>query len=292
MLNQVELTIIERIKEIIRKETTLTESEGTFKGSIYLERGEELHEHNIKNILNSSDKLGTFYDELFDWCLESTDYEYDFVYKTLKDNWESGIEIDFYEYEDFINEWVRENVIFDFPYDELLLQELNVNIMIDNGDGNYDFTLNNFLSYNASEDEEIEDESGIVWLVNQQGYSKNDLEKAIEEGTDSKFLNSIISECQNVSSHMNALNFFVKMTLKDIIDIENKKELILSKDTNAGLLDIWNGAGGLLEIYLEKNVTVPLKIASLDLDGNRGYGVGSIYGMSNNFWANTITSVK
>lgn len=88
---------------------------------------------------------------------------------------------------------------------------------------------------------------------------------------------------------MNALAFFVKMTLKQFIELrENPINIKLSKDTSCGLYDCWNGSGGTLELELENDVVIPKKYVEMHIDGTRGYGVDNIYGMSSSFWSDTV----
>jgi len=287
-----ELQIIEGIKEALVKHAYVKVNDGGYSSDVYLDRGDELREDQIKNIANAEDKMQAFYDELDEWNMNCMDNELDYLSETVQNKWNEEkygeLEVD---EEDFVCEWIREEVAINFPYDELLKQDVTVNIMMDTGDGNYDYTLNNFLSYNASEDEEIEEESSILWLVRQQGYTKEDLEKAIKEGTENNFLKSVIQELLNVSTHMNALTFFVKMSLRELIDLENKKTITVSKYTSIGLLDVWSGAGGTLEIVLERDVVIPLELADVNIDGGRGYSADSIYGLMNSFWTDSVIAV-
>jgi hypothetical protein len=156
-------------------------------------------------------------------------------------------------------------------------------LILDTGDGNYDFTLNNLFS-----EKKIANESALLWLAKKQGYTKTQLKAAIFENEcgDSKFLKSVRQECANVTTHMNALAFFVKITIKELIEYKEKSGAVLiKKGTSCGLIDVWNGAGGVLEIQLEKDVKIPKnKIRSFTIDGGDGYGVDQIYGMSSSFW--------
>ena len=107
---------------------------------------------------------------------------------------------------------------------------------------------------------------------------------------------------------MNALSFFVKLSLKEALELhelvndiqftkngyvkisdgkEATSEITLAKETACGLYDTWNGAGSMLEIKLEKDVVLPLKyIDSASPDGCRGYSISSIYGVCGSFWTN------
>lgn len=109
---------------------------------------------------------------------------------------------------------------------------------------------------------------------------------------------SIIQESENTTTHMNALTFFVKMPLKQAMEInriikaeeavnnsyypdERKGEstITLSKDCFVGLYDPWAGAGSVLDIQLAKDVEIPIKyIFSASVGDRIGYSVESIFG--------------
>lgn len=279
------------LKSIIEKETSLKMDENNnYNGEMYVDYRDELSLDSIKKISRSDQPMEIFYDQF------NTDfdvYEYDELYKIIENNWDEEKYGWFDEHEDFIRDWVHDNVFFNFPYDHFLKQEVNVDILVDTGDGDYDYTLNNFASYNAIKNETINNESSILWLVNQQGYSKSQLNKAVRnrEYDGSKFLNSVVTECENVTTHMNALAFFIKMTLGEFIQfIENKTSITLDTESSCGLYDLWGGAGSVLEIALDKPVTIPAKFIETHIDGARGYGVDDVYGMSNDFWRDSLIS--
>jgi hypothetical protein len=218
------------------------------------------------------------------WEWDWDSYEYQYIYDIIEKHWDNDEEYEANKY--LIIDWLNENISFNLPYDHYLDQSVLVDIIVNTGDGDYDYTLNNWLTWDARE-EEINDESSILWLVKQQGYTKEQLKNLIEEHEiyDSKFLKSIYQECENVTTHMNALAFFTKMTLKEYIELqENPSDLTLSERTSCGLYDCWNGAGGCLEIYLEKPVIIPKDFIEVHIDGCRGYGVNEIYGMCSSFW--------
>jgi hypothetical protein len=258
-----------------------------YYGEIYVDYRDELSKDSLQKICEASNPREALYELLNEWELDAGDYESDYVFKTIKDNWDEEEHGDFDDYEWDINEYVNQNIHFNYPVGHFTKQDVNLNIIIDNGDGDQDFTLNNIASYNTDYEEPIDDESALVWLVEQQGYTKQDLEEARDlysEGNwgkiPSRLIKTIIQEAQNVTTHMNALTFFVKMTLEQYMDLkENKSSIILSKDTRCGLYDPWAGAGSIHEIELEKDVVIPWDKMEPDVEGARGYGVDQIYGV-------------
>src|SRR5574344_2117409 len=103
-------------------------------------------------------------------------------------------------------------------------QEVNVDIRIDTGDANYDFTLNAiYPHYNGREGDEIDDRASLVWLAKTQGYSKKKLQHAFNTFEDSLerhgFLETVYDEVLNCSTPMPALIFPVKMSLGKLIEL-------------------------------------------------------------------------
>lgn len=283
------------IEEILAKHTRLTKQNGHYEGEAYVDYRDELAESQLRDISNyeGENKLEYIYDLLQDVAIEAQDYEIDSLIKLVSTHWDENVGC-YAEYEEVIRDTIENIVQIIFPYEHYLNQTVYVNILVDTGDGNYDFTMNNFISYNSTEEEEIEDESSILWLVQKQGYSKEQLMKAVREGDyqGSNFLESIVDECINVTTHMNALSFFVKMTLEQFIDLtDNKKSITLGKNTACGLYDCWSGAGGTLEIALEKDITLPHDLIHPHIDGARGYGIDSIYAMSRSFWTDSVLAI-
>ena len=264
-----------RLREFLEKEFYFKKDGGEYIQECYVHYDDELSDKSIKEILESDSPMETFYDQF-----EPDFYDYDFneVQRKVENEFEG-----YDENEEEIDEWLRENVHFYIPEGHYLNKKVCANLILDTGDGNYDYTLNNLLN-----GEEISDESALLWLAIQQGYTKEQLEVAMAEGEfgGSKFLKSAREECLNVTSSMNAVAFFVKMSIKDLINYkENPYTFKIDAGTSCGLVDFWNGAGGILEIQLEKAVEVPAdKVRSFTIDGADGYGVDKIYCMSSSFW--------
>lgn len=273
--------LIKRIIEFLDNETNLDKGrDNYYSGEIYADYRDELSQENIEKILEADDPMDEFY-ELFGH--EYDTYEFDYLFTQFKENFEG-----YAENEEEIDEWLREHVSFYIDTKHYLKETVCANIIIDTGDGNYDFTLNNL-----GQADEINNESALLWLALEQGYSKKQLEKATiaEEVSfnNSKLLQSIYQECLNTTSHMNALSFFVSVTIQDLIDYKTKPYTIaLKKSVKCGLVDFWNGAGGILEIELERELEIPIdKVWSFNIDGADGCGVNEIFGVCNSFYTET-----
>lgn len=116
---------------------------------------------------------------------------------------------------------------------------------------------------------------------------------------------------------MNALTFFVEMTVEQLFDLheaikengkndpplekdayrcvwerKGRKKIVIDKDAVCGLYDTWSGAGSVLEINLEKDVVLPLKYVSSALpDGGRGWSVANVYGVCSSMWTPTLKKI-
>lgn len=246
-------------------------------------------------------------DELFDEIIKQL---------TTLDDGETLIEFDENE-QDEIREIMHEYISFEYPADHYLDQEFKVNIMMDTGDGNYDYTLNSvFPCWYGREEDFHDDKAAIVWLAKQQGYKKREFRKAMNEGdlaNPKGFLQSMRQELANLPSHMSTLTFLVKMTLKDLIRLNElirlqdrnglyydatKKPycgyIVLDKDTETGLYDPWSGGGSVFEIELEKDVRIPIRFirsALPDVRVHYEYPVGEVYGMCRSAWRDTLKKI-
>lgn len=107
-----------------------------------------------------------------------------------------------------------------------------------------------------------------------------------------------------MASHMMTLTFLVKMSLRDLMKLNQLIKLqdrdgrhydarqnpdcgyiIIDKKTTTGLYDPWGGGGSVLEVELDKDVKLPIKfIRSALPDGGDGYSIEEVYGMCGSAW--------
>lgn len=293
----------EVITDVLTEECSKEES-GMFHTEIYADYRDEFSDETVRKICRSEAPRETFDEKIFE-SFENAEMEYenDLLEKIrerekIATALESG-ELD----EDELTDYVREHHYVKLPYGHYLNQNLIIDIIVDAGDGNSDFTINQpFASWDGRNDKIIDENSAILWLARQQGYRKSQLTKALRdrEYGPSEFLKSMLQEVENTSTHMNALTFLVKMTLKEWFKLHDaiKQEeqhhpkrsksrgyLLLDKSTTCGLYDPWGGAGSVLEIQLERDVRLPIRlIDSAWPDGARGYSVTEIYGLCSSAW--------
>ena len=235
---------------------------------------------------------------------------------------ESGLEDEF-------RDVFRDTVQYDFDYDHFLNQEVCVDLILDCGDANYEFSTNSmYPAYGEEPEDNINAEylnkSAVVWLAQQQGYSKEEFVTAMNEGcenSDSKFLKTMRQELAESVSQCSSLMVFQRMTFKEYFEMLDKTreaqmqgrgdEIAFeapAKEVAVGLYNYSSGGGSILGVELEKPIRIPAKniyaprgdgkgiafIPDDNLAGKNGifygYTVGDCYGMSREFWPERRTA--
>lgn len=180
---------------------------------------------------------------------------------------------------------------FDIDWGHYLSREYYARIIVNTGDGKYDYTLNPsyYNNYEGSngEDGPADTKASLFWLAKTQGYSAGELLAAIKDegkSTQSKFLKSAAIEAINTNSGMNALTIMVNATLEDMINWHiNKSPITISTECSGkgiGLYDGWSGSGSVLEIELEKPFVIPAEfVAEFNVDYG-DYSIEDVYGPS------------
>lgn len=309
MMGYDEMTLA--VRELLREEISCTEGEdGTFTSEIYADYRDEMSDKAAVEILEALDPMQAFWEKLDEWYVDC-----EFLYRdelvekiraalTEEDGLCPNGLTD--EEENQLQDIIMELVSYSYPEDHYLSQNFDVNIMIDTGDGNYDFVLNDvYPAYCGYYGEPLDNKASIVWLAKTQGYTKVQLRKALQAGDMSNpkgFLESMRVEVANISSHMNILTFLVQLSLRELISLnkliryaeqQNSANsssrrcgyIILEKGTEAGLFDLWNGGGSCFGIELEQAVKIPIRyIRSALPDGGDGYSIGQVYGMCGSAW--------
>lgn len=298
------------------------EENGCFIYEMDADYRDEIDDKTAVQILEADMPLQEFWDTLEEgyrdeqWQLQDELFNEIIEQLTTLDDGEILIEFDETE-EDEIREIMNEYISFEYPADHYLDQEFCVNIMMDTGDGNYDYVLNSvYPCWYGDPKERHNDKAAIVWLAKQQGYNKTQFRNAMNDGDSSNphgFLESMRQELANLPSHMSTLTFLVKMTLRDLIELNRLIRLqdrnghfydatknpycgyiILAKETETGLFDPWSGGGSVLEIELEKDVRIPIRFirsALPDVKRRFEYSVGDVYGLCESAWRDTVKEI-
>lgn len=316
----------EKIKEIVTREFYAND-DGSIE--IYCDYQDELSNSNIKEILQSENPRGAFDELLWEWATDyAIDYGYSELFKEIKVNI-SETEKEIFENNcDLFYDFIKENFYFYYP-PKHFNQRVKVNIMLDTGNMNYDFTRDNVLNWDGQySNGEFDEESSLLWLAKQQRKAtllkktvkeswlkwEND-EQTYKETTDckDKFIVSAMHELANLSSHMGTMTFLVEMKLFDLLELkenmrkesklnnayklENRKGngyIVLDKSTVCGLFDSYQGSGSLLDIECERDIKIPIKcIYDAVVDGTKiyGYDIDEVYGLTGGCWRETLKEI-
>jgi hypothetical protein len=276
---------------------------------IYADYLDQLDDKTLLKICKSDYPRETF-DDFIARCYDYPDYDYHHeLLEKLKEDADIAEALDENICsEDEISDYLRDIHYIKLPEEHYLNQEFCANILVNAGDLNYDYALNTpIANWYGQHEKTVDEDSAILWLARQQGYKKSALTKALRdrEYNGRKFLQSVLTEVENCATSMNILTFLVKMTLSKWFNLHEaiaKEEklnnryfprrskgrgyLAIDRETTCGLYDPWNGAGGPLEIALDRDVRLPFRmIDSILPDGGRGYSIDAIYGMMPSVWS-------
>lgn len=285
--------------------------DGTFTDELYADYRDEMSNETATQIITDSDPYAHLFEYLSDCYFDSEYCEREDLKNKVADALEKSGEFSDDEIVDLdmhLDELVYDLVSFAYPEDHYLKQKFLVDIMVDTGDGNYDYTLNSvYPCYAGEEGETIDNKASIVWLSKTQGYGKKEMSLELKKGDVSEpsgFLQSLRQELANLPSHMSVLTFLVEMSLEELIELNRGIRLqerngrfydatkipycgyiVLDRRTETGLYDPWNGGGSIFEIQLKKDVCLPIRfIRSALPDGGDGYSIESVYGMCCSVW--------
>ena len=303
----------EKVFEIIGRQLGYKRVGTGFESEIYADYRDEISDSDIAAICESKYPMDTFCEKLDEAYIDAEYYYRDELAKAVINELEKeGLAFD----EDEIDNIIEQNVSYIYPEEHFLNQEVNVDIMLDTGDGNYDYCLNSemYPCYYGREADAYHDKASLVWLAKQQGYTKGQIREynRSEQQGDKGFLATAKEELLNLPSQMSAVTFLVKMSLKDAIELNELVALktrngkfydatknpycgyiILGKETMTGLYDCWSGGGSLMDIELEKDVRIPVKYIRCALPDAaiKPYSVGEVYGMCGSAWKSTLKEI-
>ena len=267
---------------------------------IYTDYRDQMETRNLKELQSriednpNEDPLVLFQEYLneiyedygYDNCLE--DYDYKNFAETIGLDYDSLSEEEKEELQDTANEYCW----YEPDYNHYLDQTVCINIIIDSGDYNFDLGCNQVYPHYDGDYEDlkqngIQKESCIRWLAEKQGYDEPTTRLALADKkfSNSKFLESLQEELLNCSSHMNCLVFLKEMTIKEWLEALKASEITIPKRTSCGLIDFWSGAGGLINIQLEKEITVKKEeIHEIIPDECKRYSIHEIFDCTDARW--------
>lgn len=284
--------------------------DGNYHFDIYVDYRDGIEDSIAQEILESDSPRDTLLEKLWDWYQESEwdiidDLVDDFKEKADPKLLEDANIIEDGNLDDYmIRDIFQDTVYVDYPEDWVLGQEFCFNIIVSNGDDNYDFWLNEHIVDEDGKVDENAEKSGLVWLAKQQGYTLDQVVKILKDvdiAEPKTFLETVLQEVTN-GYGCEALTFCVKMTLGQAIALKEKMKsnpngsIVIDKRVECGLFDPWQGGGSVLEIACEKDVEIPFEnIWKLYIDerrSNREDSIHDVYGTDDSIWRDCLKEIK
>jgi hypothetical protein len=221
-----------RIKKIIDTRCYANENGGF---EIYKHYDDELSDETIIKCSHYNDPVVALEDMFAEWSDEyASEYGVSDLLKEIRFSLDYD-ELDFYnEHEDEIRDYIYENYYWYYDINDWN-RDVKVNIMVDTGNMNYDFTCDNVLNWYGAfggynSDGFFDDNSSMKWLAKtQRKYAR--LQKYVQsihshvtsEDTDktwtnrpiddNKFVESCVQELENATVHMSTITFLVSITV-------------------------------------------------------------------------------
>ena len=304
-------TLNELVKDYLAENHTwCKKADGNYHFEIDIDYRDEIGDSTAQKILESNSPRDTLVERLWDWY--QTD-EWDII-DNLVDDFRAKTDPKLLEDaniiedgnldDDMIRDEFMDIIYIDYPEGWALSQEFCFNIIVSNGDDNYDFCLNEYIIDEDGNINENAEKSGIVWLAKQQGYTLEELIESLKDEeyvNPNKFISSLAAEIFN-GYWCEALTFCVKMTLGQAIVLKEKMKsnpngsVILNKNVTCGLFNPWSGGGSVLEIACEKDIEIPFEnIWKLYVDerrGNRYDSIHNVYGTDSSLWRDCLKEIK
>ena len=285
-------------------------ADGNYHFEIDVDYRDEIEDSIAQEILDNVSPSSTLIERLWDWY--QTD-EWDII-DNLVDDFRVKTDPRLLEDANIIgdgnldDEMIREEfmdiIYIDYPEDWALGQEFCFNIIVSNGDDNYDFWLNEHIVDEDGNVGEKAEKAGLVWLAKQQGHTLEELIESLKDEeyvNPNKFISSLAAEIFN-GYGCEALTFCVKMTLGQAIVLKEKMKsnpngsVILNKNVTCGLFNPWDGSGSILDIACEKDIEIPFEnIWKFYIDarrGNRYDSIHNVYGTDSSLWRDCLKEIK
>lgn len=284
--------------------------DGFYHFDIYVDYRDEIDDSTAQEIFKNDSPRDVLIEKLWDWYQES---EWDII-DSLVDDFKEKVDPELFRQADIIEDGniddgmirdiVMDSIYVDYPIDWAEGQEFCFNIIVSNGDDNYDFWLNEHIVDEDGNVDENAEKAGLVWLAKQQGHTLAGVVEALKDEDSlnaNEFLASVSSEVSN-GYGCEALTFCVKMTLGQAISLNERMEespngsIVLNKNTTCGLYDPWAGGGSLLDIACEKDIEIPFEnIWKFYIDArrsNRCDSIHNVYGTDSSLWKDYLKEIK
>lgn len=265
---QVESIALETLKE---SEKVVTPHNGKHTGmqevEFYASYDDSISRKAINELLDEDSPVDGFVDMVE--C--SYRDEYDRTCESLQDEIKDAVLVKLGgidDIDDIVRDTIEQNVVFLYPFEHYLKQEVHVPIMMDTGDSGADYTLNCLMDPDGEHPTPwIHEHSSALWLAKQQGYTESQLVDAMQTDDlneiEDEFLRGLCQEMDEVSGRVGQLVFLTKLTLKELLALNTAMKAgegsITITDPFCGLFDKVNGAGG-MDLHVDKPIEIPVKL--------------------------------
>ena len=286
------------------------QNDGFYYFDVYVDYRDEISDSTAREIIENDYPYDILIEKLWDLYQEQ---EWDII-DNLVDDFKEKVDPKLFEDANIIEDGnlddgdIREEfmkvVCVDYPIDWAENQEFCFNVIVSNGDDNYDFCLNEYIVDEDGNINEDAEKSGLVWLAKQQGYTLDQVIEILKDGDVAEpktFLKTVLQEVAN-GYGCEALTFCVKMTLGQAIALKEKMKsnpngsIVIDKKVECGLFNPWSGGGSVLEIACEKDVEIPFKnIWKFYIDekrSNRYDSIHNVYGTDSSLWRDCLKEIK
>ena len=279
------------------------DASGYYEYEFYPHYNDRIEDREVGKVLEGCKTLDDFYnyiDMAYDYYYE---YEHDFVKDFVSFLEKKGIDPNDLD-DSFLLETLGDYLYIHADYDFWLDTEYRSHIIVDTGDGNFDFSLNPNSSVTSGtdlglDDEDVLNNASLIWLIKQQGHTVEELKAAwTEEGSHGKFMDSVVNEIYNATSSLNCLCFLCKATLRQLLEFNSDCTITINKCNMCGLFDVINGGGSVMELSLDKPVVIPGKyVGEFYVDTAKpinyyGYSVDDVYGLTDEAYSADIKITK
>lgn len=288
------------MKKIIEKKYT-TDGDGNILTEIYTCSYDEtkLSNSTLKKIMQSDDDATVRLEEMIiEAYWDEEVYIRDEITKTIAEELEK---MNITNVNDFIEEYVSDHTLIEYPINEFFEKTYPVIIMLDTGNANYDFSCDNILNYYGEDCTEFDQNSSVKWLAEQFGELENlqntiktyaESDETYENITDNAFVKSVMQELENNTCSCSTITFLTTMSLRDLLKLraavgQKDSFVTLPKITETGLFDCLHGGGSVLEIEMPADIKIPCdKIYDAWVDGTKMhyYDVDETYGLVSSVW--------
>lgn len=304
-------TLNELVKDYLAENHAWEKKEdGNYHFEIYVDYRDEIDDSTAQEVLENDFPRDVILEKLLDWYQEQEwdiidNLVYDFQEKVDPNLFEDANIIEDGNIDDtMIRDIFMDNICVDYPIDWAEDQEFCFNIIVSNGDDNYDFWLNEHIVDEDRKVDENAEKAGLVWLTKQQGHTLEEIVEVLKDEDNvstNEFLASVSSEVYN-GYGCEALTFCVKITLGQAIELKEKMKsnpngsIIIDKRATCGLFNPWDGSGSILDISCEKDVEIPFEnIWKFYIDksrNNRYDSIHNVYGTDSSLWKDYLKEIK